>query len=68
VVLIDEPAYVAPAAPEPDPEPAPAPDAPAPAAPAPTPAAPPQTGDAGMIALVIVMAAGIVVFRKQTAK
>jgi len=74
VVLVDEPAIPAPAAPE-QPAPAAEPDAPAAEAVVETPAAPPpapkpvaaKTGDAGMVMLVTVMFAGAVVFGKKFA-
>ena len=72
IVLVNEPAYVAPAVvDEPAADvPAPAVDTPAPAPVSPAPSSP-TTGDAGMIILagvMIIAAAGVVVFRKQTAK
>lgn len=71
VKVLDELTYVAPAAPpEPEPEPA-APEEPAAPAPAPAPAPAVPTGNTGIIALASVMviaAAGIVVFRKKAVK
>ncbi|MCL1858019.1 MAG: hypothetical protein FWF92_02150 [Oscillospiraceae bacterium] len=70
VVLVDEPAYIAPVVEDtPADEPAPAEVVPDVIVAAPPPA--PTTGDAGIIAfaaIMIIAAAGVVVFKKQTAK